>query len=63
MIRENPNDPKSDVLLSAEEYEELLDKIDLLEALQEGGVDNWKGFEYAIDIYYVKGPKRRRESK
>jgi len=60
MIRENPNDPKSDVLLSAEEYEELLDKIDLLEALQEGGVDNWEGFEYAIDIYYVKGPERRR---
>ena len=39
------------VTISHEEYEELIDDAEFLQALRMAGVDNWEGYDYAIDIY------------
>lgn len=38
-------------MLTQEEYDELLDDQAFLEALRRAGVDNWDGYEEALDIY------------
>lgn len=38
------------VTISKKEYSELLENTEFLNALQAAGVDNWDGFDYAIDI-------------
>ena len=42
--------PKT-VTISEEEYEDLLDDVEFLNALRMAGVDNWDGYDEAIDIY------------
>lgn len=37
------------VTISKEEYIELLDNSNLLKALQSAGVDNWEGYDIALD--------------
>ena len=44
------NKPKT-VTISVEEYNELLDDAEFLNALRMAGVDNWDGYDEAIDIY------------
>lgn len=39
------------VTITRSEYEELIINQDMLSALREAGVDNWEGYNYAIDIY------------
>lgn len=39
------------VTITVLEYEELLDNQRLLEALRAAGVDNWSGWDFAIEIY------------
>ena len=39
------------VQVAKEEYEEMLTRIDWLECLESAGVDNWEGFDYAVEIY------------
>lgn len=39
------------ITISSEEYEELLDDALFLSCLRIAGVDNWQGFELAIDAY------------
>lgn len=36
--------------ISNEEYRQLRDDSLMLEALREAGVDNWSGYEYAMEI-------------
>ena len=37
------------VTISKEEYEKLLDDSNFLNKLYAHGVDNWSGFDYAVD--------------
>ena len=39
------------VTISEEEYTDLLDDAEFLRALRMAGVDNWGGYDDAIDIY------------
>ena len=39
----------SDVTITTEEYEALLADSRLLQALQNAGVDNWEGYEFALE--------------
>jgi len=43
------NDEKM-VKISKEEYKHLLEDSDTLSALEEAGVDNWEGYDDAMDI-------------
>lgn len=38
------------ITISKEEYESLLEDRDMLLALQGAGVDNWEGYDYAIEL-------------
>lgn len=38
------------VLIDKSEYEELIKDRDWLRCLEAAGVDNWSGFDYAIEI-------------
>ena len=40
------------VILTKVEYRKLLDRIAKLDALEEGGVDNWGGYGYAIMTFF-----------
>ena len=42
--------PKT-ITISEEEYNDLLDDAEFLSALRMAGVDNWDGYDEAIDIY------------
>lgn len=39
------------ITISKEEYESLLENSKKLEALESAGVDNWQGYDYAMEIY------------
>lgn len=39
------------VTITRKEYESLKEDAMFLEALQSAGVDNWGGYDYAIDIW------------
>lgn len=40
-----------EITITMEEYLKLLDGRKLLNALRAAGVDNWDGWDYAIEIY------------
>ena len=40
----------SNFTISQEEYEKLLKRDEMLSALEGAGVDNWEGYDYAIDM-------------
>lgn len=42
--------PKT-VIITEEEYQELLEDARFLAALQSAGVDNWNGYDFALDIF------------
>ena len=39
------------ITISEEEYNEMLDRLMWLDALERAGVDNWDGLEEAQEIY------------
>lgn len=41
----------NNVIVPTQEYEELLDDVLFLDSLRAAGVDNWEGYEYAVDSY------------
>jgi hypothetical protein len=45
------NKKKETVTISKEEYEQLLKKENLLECLEACGVDNWGGWDDAMEIF------------
>ena len=38
------------ITISKKEYEELLENQKLLQCLQDAGVDNWSGYDYAMEM-------------
>ncbi len=47
----NPiNNMEETVTISKEEYESLLEDQKLLQCLQDAGVDNWEGYDYAMEM-------------
>lgn len=44
-------DTKETVTITKEEYEDLLDAAFELQCLQGAGVDNWEGYDYAMQEY------------
>jgi hypothetical protein len=38
------------VTITKKQYEGLLDDSDFLEALRQAGVDNWDGWDHAVEI-------------
>jgi hypothetical protein len=41
----------SEVVISVEEYENLLAAQEMLQCLEGAGVDNWSGYDYAMEMY------------
>ena len=39
------------ITISVEHYDEILDDVRFLNALRAAGVDNWDGYDYALEIY------------
>ena len=48
------NEPKV-ITISQTQYLELLDDQKLLDALRAVGVDNWQGWDDALDMYHGEG--------
>lgn len=44
------------ITISKKEYERLLKDSARLQALENGGVDNWQGYDYAMELYFKKHP-------
>ena len=44
------NNMEETITISKEEYESLLEDQKLLQCLQDAGVDNWSGYDYAIEM-------------
>jgi phage pi2 protein 07 len=42
------------VTITKKEYDKLKEKRDLLDALEAAGVDNWDGYDYAMEILNKK---------
>jgi len=40
------------ITISKKKYEELLDSEWMLTCLESAGVDNWSGYEYAMEEYH-----------
>jgi hypothetical protein len=38
-----------DVIITREEYDKLLEDSRMLRALENAGVDNWEGFQHAVE--------------
>jgi hypothetical protein len=45
------NEEKEMISITKEEYDELLENSAWLLALEDAGVDNWSGFDYAGELY------------
>lgn len=43
------------ITITKKEYEALLDASWKLQALDSAGVDNWDGYDYAMEIYRSEG--------
>ena len=42
---------QEDICIPAEEYDDMVDRLDWLEALEQAGVDDWDGIDFAHEIY------------
>lgn len=49
-------DQTEKVILTREEYNELLRGVDFLNCLRACGVDNWDGYDYAIEMFNNENP-------
>ena len=48
------NEIEEMVTIPKKEYERLLKDSRKLKALENGGVDNWPGYDYAMELYGEK---------
>lgn len=39
------------VTISKEQFDQLQEDSNFLECLQNAGVDNWEGYDYAVELY------------
>lgn len=44
------------VAVDAKEYDEMIDRLFWLDCLEDAGVDNWSGIEFAREMYNA-GPE------
>lgn len=44
------------VTISQEEYDEMQKDIAFLECLRDAGVDNWDGYDFAVEAYQEQHP-------
>lgn len=51
------NEADGSVTLTAEEYDEMIKEINFLDCLRGAGVDNWEGYEYALEAYQEMYPE------
>ena len=49
--------PTETITITKKEYKDLLDRDERLSALEAAGVDNWEGYDVAIDIFYEQYPQ------
>lgn len=42
---------KNSVVISKDEYESLVEDADFLGCLEAVGVDNWSGYDYAVEMF------------
>lgn len=42
---------EENVTISKREYEDLVKRGKILLALEDAGIDNWEGYDYAYDLY------------
>lgn len=52
---ENKKIAEEYVTISRHEYESLVDESDFLNCLRLHGVDNWVGYDFAVDEHYSEG--------
>lgn len=52
MNKKDPQDrdPLATIVISLDEYVEFVRKSDVLNALEAAGVDNWEGYDYAMEL-------------
>lgn len=46
-----------EITILKEDFEEMQRELYMLECLRAAGVDNWDGYDYAIDEYRKKYPE------
>lgn len=39
------------ITITKEEYDSLMEDYHFMRCLEDAGVDNWDGYEYAIELY------------
>ncbi len=44
------------ITIDEDDYEELVERSEWLECLENAGVDNWEGYNYARDLWQEKHP-------
>ena len=52
LLRKEKDMPEETVTIPASEYESLKEDRRKLEALEGAGVDNWEGYDYAMEILH-----------
>lgn len=55
------SDSNETITIPKKQYEDMKRKLYWLECLRSCGVDNWEGFEFAIDEYTKKYPDEEDE--
>lgn len=40
------------ITISKKEYDQLIDDSKFLECLRGAGVDNWDGYDFALEVYH-----------
>lgn len=45
------NEPEETVTINKDEYERLLRQEEWLYCLEAAGVDNWSGYDHAVEMY------------
>lgn len=49
-------DKHATITVNVSRYIELLEEARFLQALKNAGVDNWSGYDYALDLYEESDP-------
>lgn len=39
------------ITITKEKYDSLIEDFNFMRCLEDAGVDNWNGYEYAIELY------------
>jgi len=53
-LNTNVNTEQNTITIDIDDYQSLMEDHNFLNALRAAGVDNWDGYDYAIEIYEGK---------